>query len=398
MKRSKIELKLEKTLNKVNNITGVDGTLVVDNQGGILYSSLSSDNVDLFGSMANIISSSSEKLLDLSKQGLIERILVESVKGKALFLSLERAHLVVLTNKKANIGMIILSSKKSAKIIREMDEIKEIPECVESKPAPEAVPVIEQKITEPVPELEIESSDIKTKVAEKEEVIVASSNPIEEIIIESKTVEASPKITENAPKAVETEVVQRKIADEPILEPKITTKEGKKAPTMDIPVIKPPLSFPPLPDIVTVPEDLTKKSELIIDIYEAIMLAMSIGASKIMGTAPARGMLKKSIPYDESPELLDGVDVKSNSSLQFDVIRANLEKFPLETRSKQTIDGFTKIISSITNKYGKVMGYGAFRGMIRPEFKKIYTSYGPAMKELGIKEKIHPELRELMVS
>jgi hypothetical protein len=92
------------------------------------------------------------------------------------------------------------------------------------------------------------------------------------------------------------------------------------------------------------------------------------------------------------------VDVKSNSSLQFDVIRANLEKFPLETRPKQTIDGFTKIISSITDKYGKVMGYGAFRGMIRPEFKKIYASYGPAMEELGIKEKIHPELRELMVS
>jgi len=396
MKRSNIELKLEKTLNKVNKITGVDGTLVVDNQGGILYSSLSYDNVDLFGSMANIISSSSEKLLDLSKQGLIERVLVESVKGKALFLSLERAHLVVLTNKKANIGMIILSSKKSAKIIREMDEIKEIPECVESKPAPETVPVIEKEITEPVPELGRGSADIKAKVAEKEEVIVASSNSIEEIIIESKPVKATPKITET--KTVEKEVVQRKIDDEHILEPKITAKEGKKASAMEIPVIKPPLSFPPLPDIVTVPEDLTKKSELIIDIYEAIMLAMSIGASKIMGTAPARGMLKKSIPYDESPELLDGVDVKSNSSLQFDVIRANLEKFPLETRPKQTIDGFTKIISSITDKYGKVMGYSAFRGMIRPEFKKIYASYGPAMKELGIKEKIHPELRELMVS
>ncbi|MDP1551495.1 MAG: roadblock/LC7 domain-containing protein [Methanobacteriaceae archaeon] len=396
MKRSNIELKLEKALNKVNNIKGVDGTLVVDNQGGILYSSLSYDNVDLFGSMANIISSSSEKLLDLSKQGLIERILVESVKGKALFLSLERAHLVVLTNKKANIGMIILSSKKSAKIIKEMDEIKEIPEFVESIPSPETAPVIEQEITEAVPELGMESSDIKTKIVEKEEISVASSNPIEEIIIESKTFKAAPKITET--KTVEKEVGKRKIADESLLKPKITAKEGKKASAMEIPVIKPPLSFPPLPDIVTVPGDLTKKSELIIDIYEAIMLAMSIGASKIMGTAPARGMLKKSIPYDESPELLDGVDVKSNSSLQFNVIRSNLEKFPLETRQKQTIDGFTKIISSITDKYGKVMGYGAFRGMIRPEFKKIYASYGPAMEELGIKEKIHPELRELMVS
>ena len=60
MKDSELESKLEKALASVNRITGVDGTLVVDNQGEILYNNISYKDVDLFGSMANIISSSSE--------------------------------------------------------------------------------------------------------------------------------------------------------------------------------------------------------------------------------------------------------------------------------------------------------------------------------------------------
>ena len=57
---------------------------------------------------------------------------------------------------------------------------------------------------------------------------------------------------------------------------------------------------------------------------------------------------------------------------------------------------FTKIIEVITENYGKVMGYGAFRGMVRPEFRIITDSYGPVMHELGITEKIHPEMADLL--
>jgi predicted regulator of Ras-like GTPase activity (Roadblock/LC7/MglB family) len=428
MKDSELESKLEKALASVNRITGVDGTLVVDNQGEILYNNISYKDVDLFGSMANIISSSSEKLLDLSKEGQIERVLVESVRGKALFLSLEKAHLVVLTNNKANIGMVILSSKKSANLIKEMKEIRDIPDYVEVEPIPETAaeikvdlkaepePSEELKVKEdikvpPVKEVEPEIIEIKTesKLSQSlspvkedylkdqkdsakiilQETLAEEKEPSKEEILSEKPVASAEEIT----KTKSTDVVEELDIGGADKKP-----EDLKPPKMEIPVIRPPLSFPQLPESVSIPENLEEKSRLITDIYEAVLLAMSIGASKIMGTAPARGMLKNSIPYADCPELLDGVDVGSNSALQFDVIRKNLEKFPLESRTDKTIDDFTIIISAITEKYGKVMGYDAFRGMIRPEFKKIYDSFGPAMEELGIKEKIHPELIKLLVS
>ncbi|HSO26178.1 MAG TPA: roadblock/LC7 domain-containing protein, partial [Methanobacteriaceae archaeon] len=431
MKESKLKLKLEKALNNVENITGVDGTLVVNNQGEILYNSLSYADEDLFGSMANIISSSSEKLLELSKQGSTERVLVESVRGKALFLNMEKVHLVVLTNIKANIGMVILSSKKSAQLIKDLEEIKQIPDYIEEIEVEEVTRPLE---TVPGPEYEYESKSeseklitntetdiiVKTSLPEKPQKEVVGLDDENEAVTSSDVTSDYVKIS-NTDNNLETEKVlaEENTLKEPTLKENISVEEiatdfsdlekeviedleiesqpeklkDSEPSKMDLPVIKPPLSFPKLPDSVQVSENPEEKSKLIIDIYEAVLLAMSIGASKIMGTAPARGMLKNSIPYDDCPELLDGVDVRSNSSIQFDIIRKNIDKFPTETRSEKTIDDFTTIISAITEKYGRVMGYDAFRGMIRPEFKKIYDSFGPAMEELGIKEKIHPELR-----
>ena len=438
MKESKLKLKLEKALNNVENITGVDGTLVVNNQGEILYNSLSYADEDLFGSMANIISSSSEKLLELSKQGSTERVLVESVRGKALFLNMEKVHLVVLTNIKANIGMVILSSKKSAQLIKDLEEIKQIPDYIEEIEVEEVTQPLE---TVPGPEYESESKSkyeseklitntetdiiVKTSLPEKpqKEVIglddeneavtsldvtsdyVKISNTdnnleTEKVLAEENTLK-EPTLKENISVeeiATDSSDLEKEVIEDLEIESQTEKPKDSEPSKMDLPVIKPPLSFPKLPDSVQVSENPEEKSKLIIDIYEAVLLAMSIGASKIMGTAPARGMLKNSIPYEDCPELLDGVDVRSNSSIQFDIIRKNIDKFPTETRSEKTISDFTTIISAITEKYGRVMGYDAFRGMIRPEFKKIYDSFGPAMEELGIKDKIHPELRELLVS
>lgn len=438
MKESKLKLKLERALNNVENITGVDGTLVVNNQGEILYNSLSYADEDLFGSMANIISSSSEKLLELSKQGSTERVLVESVRGKALFLNMEKVHLVVLTNIKANIGMVILSSKKSAQLIKDLEEIKQIPDYIEEIEVEEVTQPLE---TVPGPEYESESKSkyeseklitntetdiiVKTSLPEKpqKEVIglddeneavtsldvtsdyVKISNTdnnleTEKVLAEENTLK-EPTLKENISVeeiATDSSDLEKEVIEDLEIESQTEKPKDSEPSKMDLPVIKPPLSFPKLPDSVQVSENPEEKSKLIIDIYEAVLLAMSIGASKIMGTAPARGMLKNSIPYEDCPELLDGVDVRSNSSIQFDIIRKNIDKFPTETRSEKTISDFTTIISAITEKYGRVMGYDAFRGMIRPEFKKIYDSFGPAMEELGIKDKIHPELRELLVS
>ena len=162
-----------------------------------------------------------------------------------------------------------------------------------------------------------------------------------------------------------------------------------------IPVIKPPIAFPEIKKVIGMPDNIEERADLILDIYEAIFRAMSIGASKIMGVAPARGLTQKFLPLEHCKKLLDGVNVKSNSTIDFNKIRENANKIPLEERESQFTEDFTKIIDVVTENYGKVMGYGAFRGMVRPEFKIIADSYGPIMQKLGITDKMHPEMVEL---
>ena len=175
----------------------------------------------------------------------------------------------------------------------------------------------------------------------------------------------------------------------------VEIQEELEEPESSIPVIKPPISFPKLPEDVEIPAGDKEKSNLILDIYESIFLAMSIGASKIMGVSPARGLIKRFLPLEDCKTLLDNVDVKNNSVVDFNKIRENAENIPLNERESTLITDFSKIISIITENYGKVMGYGAFRGIVRNEFKTINDSYGKAMNDLGIKDKIHPELTGL---
>ncbi|MDI3549281.1 MAG: hypothetical protein PWQ15_383 [Methanobacterium sp.] len=163
-----------------------------------------------------------------------------------------------------------------------------------------------------------------------------------------------------------------------------------------IPTVKPPISFPSLPKQVEVPDDPEKRADLILEIYEHILLAMSLGAAKIMGVAPARGLTKRFLPFDKCEKLLENVDLKSNATIDFAQIKENIRGIPIEKREKIFIHDFNLIIEVITENYGKVMGYDAFKGMVRPEFMKIKKSYGEAIDKLGIKGEMHPEIVQLL--
>ena len=81
---------------------------------------------DRFGPMANVITSSSKRLINSSNQGKIQRVLVESENGKALFLDLGKVHLIVLMKNHANVGLIMVSSKRAAEKIIELTKDLEI--------------------------------------------------------------------------------------------------------------------------------------------------------------------------------------------------------------------------------------------------------------------------------
>jgi predicted regulator of Ras-like GTPase activity (Roadblock/LC7/MglB family) len=403
MKNSDLLFKLERIVIDLVKVDGVDGGLIVDDTGKVIAKRMLQDiDIELFGPMSNVITSSSKRLFSSSHQGEIHRVLVESLNGKALFLNLENVHLIVLMKNQANIGLILVSSKRAAEkikvlskdlkpdIVETIIDHKEEPLKAEIEPdaATENIEVIESEVA--VNEI-TDQKPIETP--QEEQVVLEESLELEPQKIETESEDRSVQVLESV-EAKEFEIESEVAVDvetsktEEEVELEVESKEL-------IPIIKPPIAFPDIKKITEVPEDVEARSELILDIYEAVFRAMSIGASKIMGVAPARGLTQKFLPSQECERLLNGVEVRSNSTLNFDKIRENASKIKLENRESEFIEDFTKILDVITDNYGKVMGYEAFRGMVRPEFKKITDSYGPIMNKLGIINKMHPEISEL---
>jgi predicted regulator of Ras-like GTPase activity (Roadblock/LC7/MglB family) len=393
MNDNNLKVELDRIVNDLNQVEGVDGGLVVDGNGDILSQRiLQNVDIGLFGPMAHVITSSSKRLLNSSNQGSIHRVLVESEKGKALFLHLGNVHFIVLMKDNANVGLIMVSSKRAAeKIVDLTKDLKTVLEDIKAEEVHEP-DVLDENLLELTDENETQkitviSEDIskeESRLEVKEQALPTSDSEEEELKVGQEISDISD---------VEIEQVNEGVpSDEHTINEKLDSPI--KSETI-IPIIKPPIAFPAIKKVIDIPDNVEERADIILDIYEAIFRAMSIGASKIMGVAPARGLTQKFLPSEHCKKLLDGVGVKSNSTIDFNKIRENANKIAVENRETQFIEDFSKIIEVITENYGKVMGYGAFRGMVRPEFKLITDSYGPVMVKLGITEKMHPEMAEL---
>jgi predicted regulator of Ras-like GTPase activity (Roadblock/LC7/MglB family) len=391
-----LKIQLEKVTQELNQIPDVEGNLIVASNGGILHYNLRADvDIKLFGPMSQVISSSSSRLLNSSNQGAMKRVLVESSGGKALFLSLDNVHLIILMQSLSNLGLVMVTAKRAADKITELTHDLELttPEISVKKEVlePEKPLETEESIEPLKPKVIVEYSEVK--VAEKDVEEIEAPQKVEE----TSLTELEPDISADAMRELKEEVP-------PIIEDQSSTveKELEQVETESkvlksvIPIVKPPISFPKLPDKVLVSDDPEERSELILEIYEAIFLAMTLGAAKIMGTAPARGLTKRFLPFEDCQRLLNSVDLKSNATIDFSQIRKNAEKISLAEREETFISDFSHMITIITENYGKVMGYEAFRAMVRPEFQAILQSYGEAMDKFGIKTKIHPEIASLV--
>ena len=415
-----LKTQLEKATLDLDKTTDVEGILIVARDGRILHHNLRVDvDINLFGPMSQVISNSSHRLLSSSGQGELERVLVESSGGKALFLGLKNAHLIILMLDSANVGLVMVNAKRASKLINEVtqDLELEVPAEIPEK-APEKIPetTTEEIPTEKIPETTTdevpleevaEISETETVVEEvpEEKALVegikAEDEAVkipEEIVLESeKHVVEEVTATKDTATKLEAQELEKPAVDETIIEdakPKAIKTEPQEL-KPPIPSVKPPISFPSLPKDVQVSDEPEKRSELILDIYEAIFLAMALGAAQIMGVAPARGLTKQFLPFKKCQRLLHNVELKSNATIDFAQIKENAAEIPLTEREKVFIQDFSRMIDVITENYGRVMGYEAFRGMVRTEFLEIKKSYGNAMDVLNIKEKIHPEIAQL---
>lgn len=394
MKDNNLNVELERIVNDLGKVDGVEGSLIVDGKGDILSHRIIQDvDIGLFGPMTHVITSSSKRLLNSSNQGEIQRILVESEHGKALFLHLGNVQFIVLMKTRANVGLIMVSSKRAAEKIvaltKDLETFVMEDKAVVIKPEEVLVELVEEPLELITNEKEIE----KIKMEEVSKPDLEAEVNIKPILSPEIGETSDTKLDVSEFSEVEPDpVLVEESSEEYDLKEKI---ESQVKSEKSIPVIKPPIAFPEIKKVVGIPENVEERADLILDIYEAIFRAMSIGASKIMGVAPARGLTQRFLPLEQCKKLLDGVNVKNNSTIDFNKIRKNAAKIPIDDRESQFIKDFTKIIDVVTENYGKVMGYGAFRGMVRSEFKIIANSYGPVMQKLGITEKMHPEMAEL---
>ncbi|ADL57999.1 hypothetical protein [Methanothermobacter marburgensis] len=351
--------------------------------------------------MASVMADASGKLLKRAGQGDYQSAVIEFPGGKMVLLN-DALHLLVLADKRSNLGKVILLARRVMErlsdpgILQELEYVKEESSAawIKSTMEPEAGITPQSEGSEASITSESAGSDVSgipkgdeinvTIAEQKPEATVQEQEPVHEtsadVLREQRDVLKKPEIKKPEP-------LEEKI-EKPVMEDKVKASLQSQA----IPEVRPPLSLPELKSI-DVPADPETQKETALLIYEHILLAMSIGASKIMGVAPAGGMLRKSLPHDECPTTLEGVGVLSNASVDFKKLRENISAagYSLEEIKRD----MEIIITSITENYGRVMGYGAFRGMIRPEFTAIYRAYRDAMDELGITETIHPELRQI---
>jgi len=379
---------LEEIVGEILEGEGVGGVIVTDSSGSILYSrGASSGNL---GSMASVMADASGKLLKRAGKGDYQSAVIEFPSGKMVLLN-DALHLLVLADKRSNLGKVILLARRVMKrlsdpeILRELEYVKDESSAAGIKSTMELeagfTPQPEGSHVSGIPggdEINVTIAEQKAEAPGQEQKAVHDINT--GVVHEQVEILRKPEIEKPEP-------LEEKI-EKPVMEDRV--KASLQSHT--IPEVRPPLSLPELKSI-DVPSDPEAQKETTLLIYEHILLAMSIGASKIMGVAPAGGMLRKSLPHDECPITLEGVGVLGNASIDFKKLRENISAagYNLEEIKRD----MEIIITSITENYGRVMGYGAFRGMIRPEFTAIYRAYRDAMDELGITETIHPELRQI---
>jgi predicted regulator of Ras-like GTPase activity (Roadblock/LC7/MglB family) len=335
------------------------------------------------------IPQSSESSEDLAQEQAPVEITVEKETPEE---SLTADTETVETEETSPTGQVTEAPEKTEELPPEISSEPTIPS--ETVEIPEEPPV-ESEV--PVGKTDDKHSEIEQKsILERAEEITAESLEVSEP--ESTELSIEDKIVPESGKELETKVeeeltgIKTEVETE-VEEPESIEEVKEVEPT--IPTVKPPISFPSLPKQVEIPDDAEKRADLILEIYEYIFLAMSLGAAKIMGVAPARGLTKKFLPFDKCKRLLENVDLKSNATIDFAQIKENAREIPIEEREKIFIQDFNRIIEVITENYGKVMGYEAFRAMVRPEFMEIKNSYGEAMDKLDIKGKMHPEIAHL---
>jgi len=105
-------------LKEMQKIGDINGSIVVSRDGLVIASNITEIDADTFAAMSAAMQGAAETAASELKQGEIEQMIVETEKGKIISTGAgKRAILVIMTTKKANLGLALLEMGKSAEKI-----------------------------------------------------------------------------------------------------------------------------------------------------------------------------------------------------------------------------------------------------------------------------------------
>lgn len=107
-------------LNNINRVKGVLGSMLVGKDGMIVATEVSDDvDQELVSAVASSIVSTLDKVMVKLELGRFSSFVISGIKGKVALMDTGVSFLVVMLEKEANVGLILVELKDSAKQIQE---------------------------------------------------------------------------------------------------------------------------------------------------------------------------------------------------------------------------------------------------------------------------------------
>ncbi len=108
--------KLTEILQNLRKMGDIQGSSVTSRDGLVIASDLSKDvDEETFAAMSAAMQGAAETAVSELKQGNLNQIIVDAVKGKIITISAgEKAILVILANPDINLGLILLETGKAS--------------------------------------------------------------------------------------------------------------------------------------------------------------------------------------------------------------------------------------------------------------------------------------------
>lgn len=113
---------LEKVLNDINNVGGVEASAIASRDGLLICSTIPAKNhADTFVAMSATMMGAAETATTELGKGIPDRIIVESKHGKILGTGAgSKALLLVMTKPDAGLGLVLIEMAKAAEQIKQI--------------------------------------------------------------------------------------------------------------------------------------------------------------------------------------------------------------------------------------------------------------------------------------